>query len=181
MKLVLSIVFVFCSCGAIRAQGPAITVQGAVLRLGMTRAEVAEELARQVALFLDKEGRISNVPDSSIGDAELEGRYRGYATTTFSNGRLSSVEKFWRPDNTPDTALTIMNALYGAAMAVAGNEGRTCTVRTFSAAQPGQDYKETVIECDIPGARRSVHAFMKTFYYKEDFTSVQVNETLEKR
>jgi|SRR5690242_20441648 len=52
----------------------------------------------------------------------------------------------------PETCLAIMNALYGAALSVAG-DGRVCTVRAWTTVEPQQEYKETTIDCELPNAR----------------------------
>jgi hypothetical protein len=180
MRTVFMLLLALTKCSLSFAQAPTITIQNAVLRLGMTQSEVAAELGKQPALFLDKSGNIANEPPSNAGDADSMKHFRLYATAKFSNGHLIYVEKFWRNQDSPDSALVLMNALFGAASSVAG-DGRLCTLRAWTSTEPDQDYKETSIQCQLPGATRSIHAFIKTFHYDRDLHSVQVNEVLETR
>lgn len=162
------------------AQAPTITVQDVILHLGMTQQEAFAAVAHHTGLYLNKDGSITNQPygeDNSVKDMD---HFTLYASLKFTQGKLSYVEKFWRNLGSPDTALVIMTALYGATTSVAGS-GRICTVRTLTTTEPEEEYKETSIECAVPGARRSVHAFVKTFHYQRDLHSIQVNEVLEAR
>jgi hypothetical protein len=52
MRALLTIFFVLSVPGRSLSQVPSITVQSAVLRLGMTRAEVVSELSKQTSLYL---------------------------------------------------------------------------------------------------------------------------------
>jgi hypothetical protein len=179
MKAALAIILTLGVGGLSFAQAPTIVVQDAVLRLGMTEPEVTTELAKQTALFLSKDGSVANQQPSDTKSPDFE-HFRLYASLKFTRGHLSYVEKYWRISDSPDNALVIMNALFGATSSVAG-DGRVCTVRTWASAEPEQDYKETSIACELPNARRSIHAFIKTFHYQTELHSVQVNEVLESK
>jgi hypothetical protein len=159
---------------------PSITIQNAAIHLGMTQAEVATELGKQSSLYLNKDGAIANEQFSDSGDVPDRDHFRLYATVKFGQGRLRYVEKYWRTSDSADTALVIMNALFGAATSVAG-DGRVCSVRTWTSTEPEEDYKETSVVCDLSIARRSIHAFVKTFHYSRDIHSIQVNEVLESK
>jgi hypothetical protein len=67
-----------------------------------------------------------------------------YASVKFDEGRLRYLEKYWRRSDSPDTAPVIMNALFGAVTSIAG-DGRICTVKTWTSAEPEEDYEETSI------------------------------------
>jgi hypothetical protein len=180
MRTALLFVFSLISSELSLAQSQAITVQSAVLRLGMSESDVTAELARQTSGFLNKNGAVTNQLYTDSGDVADMNHFKLYANLKFNHGKLTYIEKFWRNEDAPDSALLIMNALYGAVSSVAGN-GRVCAVRTWTSSEPDEDYKETSIECQLPGATRSVHAFVKTFHYSREMHSVQVNEVLESR
>jgi hypothetical protein len=165
------------------AQAPSVTLGDAVLRLGMSEAEVRLELAKHSSLFLSSDGEITNKSESEIGKENyLNGLY-DYGDIGFTLGKLTHVEKHWRPSSdSPDTNVVIASALYGATDSVTGSAQKICRVRAWTSAEPEQDYKETTIECDALGATRGVHVFIKTFHFGEkEAHSVQVSETLDAR
>jgi len=170
--------------GKAEAQTPSITLGGAALRLGMSEAEVKAELAKHPPLFLSTNGAISNKPPEDATLADYDKGLSLYGEVSFSKqGTLIHIEKHWRPSfDSPDTALVIASSLYGAAFSVTGTTPKLCRVYTRTSTEPEQDYKETTIECDTPGATRGVYVFVKTFHFGEkDDHSVQVSETLDTR
>jgi hypothetical protein len=162
------------------AQTPTITLGDTVLRLGMTVNELQTELAKHPPMVLDeKSGSISNGYQSTKKDF-LE-RYRLYGEVEFKQGRLSHVEKHWRLTASPDTAVSLGSTIYEAVSAITGNLTQTCTVHTWSASAPGQDFKETEIECDAPKVSRSVQIFIKTVHSSRgDVPDTQVSEVMER-
>jgi len=159
------------------AQTPTITLGDAVLRLGMTVNELQTELGKHPPMVLDeKRGSISNGYQSTKKDF-LE-HYRLYGEVEFRQGRLSHVEKHWRLTDSPDTAVSLGSTIYGAVSAMTGNLTQDCTVHTWSASAPKQDYKETEIECDGPRVSRSVHIFIKTS--GKNVPDTQVSEVMER-
>ncbi len=182
-RTVLLLFVLLALVGNAEAQTSSITLGEAVLRLGMSEAEVRAELAKHPSLFLLTDGGISNkLPEDAALPDYLKGLY-SYGEVSFKQGRLNHIEKHWRPSvDSPDTALVIASALYGATFSVAGTTPKLCRVYTWTDAEPDEDYKETTIECDAPGVARGVHVFIKTFHFgeKED-NSVQVSETLDTR
>jgi len=182
-RIVVLILGLVVFAGKVQAQTQSITLDGAVLRLGMSEAEVRLELAKQSSLFLSKDGAVKSKPDSeSEKEGDLKGLYL-YGEIGFTKGKLTHVEKHWRPSlDSPDTNIVIASALYGATDSITGSAQKTCRVRAWTSTEPEQDYKETTIECDSVGATRGVHVFIKTFHFgeKEDH-SVQVSETLDTR
>ncbi len=169
--------------GNAEAATPSLTVGEAVLRLGMSDTEVKVELAKH-ALFLSAEGAISNKPSTDAARDDYPKGLNLYGEVSFSKlGMLNHIEKHWRPSvESPDTALVIASALYGATLSVTGTTPQLCRVHTWTSTEPERDYKETTIECDTPGATKGVHVFIKTFHFGEkDDHSVQVSETLDAR
>ncbi len=169
-------------CSTAEAQPPSITLGDAVLKLGMSEAEVKAELAKHPPMTLDDNGMISN--KSALGDTptaeDYNTRFRLYGEISFKRGRLSHIEKHWRLTNSPNTDVVIASALYGAVSAMTGTTPKFCKVYTWTNSEPDQDYKETAIDCDAPGVSRSVNVFIKTFRLSgKEFPSVQVSEVLE--
>jgi hypothetical protein len=161
------------------AQTPSIHVGDAVLRLGMTVADVHAELARHPPMTLDeKNGSISNGDRASGKD--LADPYTLYAEVEFTQGRLSRVEKSWRLNGSPDTSASLASTIYAAVSSMTGNITQTCTVHPWSASAPAQDYQETEIECDSPAVSRSVHVFTRTSHSSAgEFSETQVTEAIE--
>ena len=157
------------------AQTPRIVLGDAALRLGMTANELQTELGKHPPMALDeKSGSISN------GHQSTEQDFVEYGEVEFNQGRLSHVEKHWRLTNSPDTAASLGSTIYEALSAMTGNLTQTCTVHTWSASAPEQDYKETEIECDASRASRSVHIFTKTSHLSGgDVSDTQVSEVVE--
>jgi hypothetical protein len=161
------------------AQTPTITLGDAVLRLGMTVKELQTELAKHPPMVLDaKSGSISNGYQSAKKD--FRERHRLYGEVEFKQGRLSHVEKHWRLTDSPDTAASLASTIYEALSAMTGNITQACTVHRWSASAPGQDYKETEIECDAPRVSKSVHIFTRTSHSpRGDLPDTQVSEVME--
>jgi len=161
------------------AQTPSITLGDAVLRLGMTTDELQTELGKHPPMVLDKKsGSISNGYQST--EKDFVEHYRLYGEVEFKQDRLSHVEKHWRLTDSPDTAESLGSTIYEAVSAMTGNLTQTCTVHTWSASAPDQDYIETEIECDAPEASRSVHIFVKTSHFSGgDVSDTQVSEVME--
>src|SRR5215475_12405071 len=134
MRSALFFLFSLISSGFSLAESQTITVQGAVLRLGMSDSEVTAELGKQTAVFLNKDGSVTNQLYTDSGNVVDMDHFKLYANLKFNRGKLTYIEKFWRNEDAPDSALLIMNALYGAVSSAAGN-GRICTVRTWMSSE----------------------------------------------
>jgi len=182
-RIVLLIFGLLAFASTAGAQAPSITLGEAVLRLGMSAAEVRLELGKHPSLFLSNGGEITNKSESDIGKEDYFNGLYDYGEIDFTQGKLTHVEKYWRPSSaSPDTNVVIASALYGATDSITGGTQKLCRVRTGASTEPEQDYKETIIECDSLGATRSVHVFIKTFHFSEkELHSVQVSETLDTR
>ena len=126
---------------------------------------------------------ITNKPESESAKSDYFDGLYNYGDIGFTQGKLTHVEKFWRPSSvSPDTNIVIASALYEATDAMTGGTQKLCRVRTGTSTEPEQDYKETIIECDRLDATISVHVFIKTFHFSEkEIHSVQVSETLDTR
>ena len=181
MRVMLVLLLSFAGSGVAEGQSNSITLGDAVLRLGMSEAEVKAEIDKHPPLVEEANGAIGNMPGNQLKEENLT-RYTLYGNVSFTHGRLSRVEKHWKPTHGADTDVELASAVYGAALAVAGTTPKICSVYTRNESEPDQDYRETTIECNSPGVSRSVHVFIKTLRLsKNTYFDAQVSEVLEVR
>jgi hypothetical protein len=107
-----------------------IEIGGTKLRLGMTKADVAEKLAG-VVITKDKEDFWLIGAEKSISQS-----------LQFTNGRLSYASRYW-----PTFDNDILEAFYGA-VTYLNNEGySTCKVNADSKLEPNEKLQRVWIRC----------------------------------
>lgn len=164
-----ALVYLVCGTG-LHAQS--IQVEGATFRLGMSREQVRSECQKYSVIFKE------NYDNDRIvtGPEEKE---TWYASVTFKENRLTEVEKYWTPDNLPETAVGITSALYGATKS-ATRDTSNCITSTYEEISPAQDYRHTRISCVKTGYYRRVTVFIKIFHFSGgDMQHTSVIEAIE--